>query len=77
MRVSTAYRPSPIPTSASCKSHALLDLLDGLARVQALGTCPTAVHNGMAPIQTHAVVQHRLSFFCVFITRVYQPAIAL
>ena len=77
IRHSPAYRFSPMPTLVLCESHALLDLLDSLARVQALGTSPTAVHNRMAPVQAHAVIQHSLPFFFMFITRIYQPAIAL
>ena len=77
IHLSPACQSSSVPSPASRKSHALLDLLNSLAGVQALGTCPTAVHNGMAPIQTHAIIEHGLSFLCVFIPRIYQPAIAL
>lgn len=41
-----------IPT-LSLDSHLLLHLRNSVPRVQALGTCPCAVENSVATVQTH------------------------
>lgn len=47
------------------KRQALLQLRDGPCRVETLGACPTAVENGVAAVQAHAVVQCRLALLLV------------
>ena len=48
------------PSSPLRSSHRLLNLLNGLARIQPLWTSPRAIKNSMAPIQAHVVIQHGL-----------------
>lgn len=59
------------------EGHLLLDLGNGAARVQALGTCPGAVENGVAPVQTHGVLEVLLALGLFLVTRVGQPAVRL
>lgn len=59
------------------KSHRLLNLRNGLSRIQPLRTSPRTVQNGMASIQTHTVIQHRLPLRLVFVTAVCEPAVGL
>lgn len=59
------------------ESHALLDLGNSQSGVQALGTCPAAVQDGVASVQAHAVVQSVLALGGLLITRVVDPAIRL
>ncbi len=62
---------------SASKRHVLLDLLDGLGRIQALGTRPRAVEDGVTPVQTHAVVEHLLSLRVALVARVVEPAVGL
>ncbi len=59
---------------ASRKGHFLLDFGDGLGRVQALGTYACAVHDGVAAVQAHGVVERRLALLLALVARVGQPA---
>lgn len=59
----------------SGESHTFLDLCDSQRRVQTLGAGPTAVENGMAPVQTHAVVQGVLAFSGPLVSRVCNPTV--
>ena len=61
----------------STQRHRLLDLRNRPAGVQALGTRPRAVEDGVAPVQTHAVVQHLLPLGLVLVARVGEPAVGL
>ena len=68
---------NPPLTLPSRKSHTLLNLLNRLPRVQSLGTGPAAIHNRMAPVQRHAVIQHTLPLLLVLIPGISQPAVRL
>ena len=59
----------------SCESQTLLDLGDGLARVQSLRTSSRAIKNRVAPIQAHAVVQHVFPLLLMLISAIGQPAV--
>lgn len=59
------------------KSHLLLDLRNRQTRVQALRTSPRAVQNSMTPVQTHAIIQRRLSLLLLLISAIRQPSITL
>jgi len=61
----------------SSESHALLDLSNGQSRVETLWTCPRAVENGVAAVQTHAVVEGVLALGGAFVTGVGDPAVGL
>ena len=61
----------------SRKRHTLLNLLDRLSRVQPLGTGPAAIHDRMAPVQGHAVIQHTLPLLLVLVPGISQPAVRL
>lgn len=63
------------PNKVSGESHTLLDLCDCQRRVQTLGAGPTAIENGMAPVQAHAVVQGILAFSGPLVSRVCYPAV--
>jgi hypothetical protein len=60
-----------------CKGHHLLDLGNGFARVQALGTGPGAVEDGMATVHAHAVVQSGLALGSTFVAGVNEPSVGL
>lgn len=49
-------------------SHHLLDLCNGLGRVQALGARSRTIQNGVASVQTHAVVEGFLSLGGALVT---------
>ena len=49
------HKPKQIRSS---ESHRLLDLRNRLPGIQPLRARPRAVENRMAPVQTHAVIQH-------------------
>ena len=66
---------SPHNLSHSRKRHLLLDLRDRLARVQALGADAGAVEDGVASVQTHAVVQHGFALGLVLVAGVGEPAV--
>ncbi len=53
--------------------HLLLDLRNGLGRVEPLGTDSGTVHDGMTTIQTHRVVHLRFTFRFVLVARVGEP----
>ncbi len=57
--------------------HLLLNLGNGLARVQALGTGTRAVENSVAAVQAHVVLEVGLAFALALVARVGQPAVAL
>lgn len=59
------------------ESHGLLDLGDGESGVQALGTCPGAVEDGVAAVQRHGVVEGVLAVCGSLVTRVGDPAVGL
>jgi hypothetical protein len=77
----TASRQRPNFPLLQCKhsleSHLLLDLRDRQPWVQALRTSPRAVQNSMTPIQTHTVIQRRLSLLLLLISAVRQPSVTL
>ena len=63
-------------TSASRRSRKgklLLDLGDGLGRIEPLRTDPGAVHDGVAPIDAHRVIQLRFTLLLLLVARVGQP----
>lgn len=57
--------------------HHLLCLLDGSSRIETLGACPTAVHDRVASIQTHAVVESLLTLLCSLVSAVGEPSVGL
>jgi len=59
------------------ESHLLLDLRNRQTWVQALRTSPRAVQNSMTPVQTHAIIQRRLSLLLLLVSAVRQPSITL
>lgn len=63
--------------ASTSKSHILLDLLDGLCWIQALGTSSRAVEDGVAPVQAHAVVEHLPPLGVALVARVVEPAVRL
>lgn len=62
-------------TFHSSESHALLDLRNGQCRVQALGTGPAAVQDGVASVQAHAVVEGILALLGALVTGVVDPSV--
>ena len=66
-----------LPKPHSRERHRLLDLRNRLPWVQALRARPRAVEDRVAPVQTHAVVQHRLTLRFVLVARVGEPAVGL
>lgn len=63
--------------ASTSKGHILLDLLDRLGRVQALGTRSRAVEDGVASVQAHAVVEHLASLGVALVAGVVEPAVRL
>lgn len=59
------------------KSHRLLDLGNGPAGVQPLGTSVGTVHDSVTSVQRHRVLQHVLSHLGGLVTRVDDPAVSL
>ena len=55
----------------------LLDLGNGPTGVQTLGAGPCAVEDGVAAVHAHAVVEGRLAFGGLLVTRISQPAVRL
>jgi hypothetical protein len=55
-------------------SQHLLDLGNGATGVQTLGASPCAVENGVATVDTHAVVESSLALSGLLITGIGQPA---
>ncbi len=78
---SSQYHPPPPKKQKtqlkSSQSHRLLDLRNRLARIQTLGARPRAVEDGVAPVQTHAVVQHLLALGLVLVAGIGEPAVRL
>lgn len=68
--------PSP-KFLGSGKRHALLDLCNRLPGIQPLRTRPRAIQDGMAPIQAHVVIQHRLPLALVLVAGIGEPAVRL
>ena len=56
------------------KGHVLLDLRDGLGRVQTLGTRSGAIQDRVTAVQTHAVLQHLLALRMALVAGIVQPA---
>src|SRR5690348_17056867 len=69
----------PAPPSASGRplDHQLLDLRDGLGRVEAFGANLRAVHDGVAAIEFERVLEIIEAFAGRFIAAVDDPAIGL
>lgn len=59
------------------EGHALLDLSNGQSRVETLWTGPRAVEDGVATVQTHAVVESILALGSALVTGVGDPAVGL
>jgi hypothetical protein len=59
------------------KRHLFLDLRNRQSGVQALGARPRAVEDGVASVQTHAVIQCCLSLLLLRVSRVCDPSVAL
>jgi hypothetical protein len=59
------------------KGHGLLELGNGQSRIEALGTCPRAVENGVAAVQRHGVVESVLASGGSLVTRIGNPAVGL
>ena len=74
---SQALPKNPLKKPHSSKSHRLLNLRNRLPRIQPLRTRPRTVQYGMAPVQTHAVVQHLLPLGLVLVAGVGEPAVRL
>jgi hypothetical protein len=55
----------------------LLDLGNGLSRVETLGAGTCAVEDGVAAVQAHAVLQVLLALSRALVTRVDEPAVRL
>jgi len=68
-----AARLSP----STLKSHALLDLGNRQAGVEALGACPGAVENGVAAVQAHRVVEGVLALGSPLVAGIDQPPVRL
>ena len=74
---SIALSPTAQTQLNSRKSHRLLNLRNRLARIQPLRTGPRAIQNRMAPVQTHAVIEHLFPLRLVLVARVGEPAVRL
>ena len=59
------------------KRHFLLDFGNGAAGVQALGTRPRAVENGVATVEAHAVLKGLLTLGLLLVAGVGEPAVRL
>ena len=58
-------------------SHVLLDLSNGLTRVQVLGASPGAVHNGVASVKREGVLELLSSLLTKVITGISHPSVSL
>lgn len=76
-KIQTSYVHHPPLALTSRKRHALLNLLNRLPRVQSFGTCPATIHNRMASVQRHAVIQHTLPLLLMLVPGIRQPAVGL
>ena len=70
-------RLPPLKQPHLSESHALLDLRDRQRRVETLGAGTRAVEDGVAAVQTHAVVERVLALRRLLVTRVGDPAVRL
>lgn len=61
----------------SVERQLFLDLSNSTAGVQALWTCSRAVHDGVATVQRHGVLQHLTAHLGRLVTRVNQPPVRL
>ena len=68
---------SPSPIIHSSQRHRLLNLRNCLPRIQPLRTCPRAVQDGVASVQTHAIVQHLFPLGLVLVAGICEPAVRL
>ena len=68
---------SPPKSPLRTNGHLLLNLRNGLARVQTLGAGACAVENGVATVQAHAVLEVGLALGLALVARVGEPAVAL
>lgn len=59
------------------ESQLLLDLRNRQTRVQALGARPRAVHDGVAAVDAHGVIERSLALHLLLVTRVGEPAVGL
>jgi len=66
-----------IPTHLLRESHTLLDLRNRQTRVQPLRTRPRAVHDGVAAVEAHAVVERVLALGGALVAGVGDPAVGL
>lgn len=71
----------PVNSDASplclVKSHLLLDFGNSLTRVKTLRASVGTVHDGVATVQRHRVLQHVLSHLGSLISRVNDPSVGL
>ena len=74
---SLSFPSSRNHSSSSTQRHRLLNLRNRLAGIQALRTRPRTIQDGMAAIQTHAVVQRLFPLDLVLVARVGEPAVGL
>lgn len=72
-----SYTRHPPIVSPHLEGHALLDLGNREAGVEALGACPGAVENGVAAVQAHRVVEGVLALGSPLVTGIDQPAVRL
>lgn len=67
----------PLVVRGRAHGEILLDLCNGLGWVQALGASPSAVEDGVAPVQTEGVLELGASVISVVVSRVCHPPVAL
>lgn len=74
-------KPLQVTTSPSLtinlESQLLLDLRNRQTWVQSLGTRPRTVHNGVATVDAHGVIERSLALQLLLVTRVGEPAVRL
>jgi hypothetical protein len=63
-----------LPLVIFLERHLLLNLRNRQARIQPLRTSPRAIKNSMATIQTHTIIQLRLSRLLLLISAIRDPA---
>ena len=68
---------SPPKSPLRTNGHLLLNLRNGLARVQTLGAGACAVENGVATVQAHGVLKVHLALKGALVARIGQPAVRL
>lgn len=57
--------------------HLLLNLGNGLTRIQAFGAHSRAVHNSVAAVQLILVIQFNQALLCKIITTINNPAVGI